>query len=260
MGNINIPDSYIICATPRSGSTLLCDLLTDTLVAGCPDSFFRREDLLEWAGYFTVSVTNWGDDQEFDQPYLSAVLQHGTGGTSIFGMRLMWESLGNLSKRLESFYPDLPNDNARFQAVFGSPLYVHLTREDKVSQAVSRLRAEQSGLWHVAADGTERERLKQGQEPVYDADSLSKIVTKLEEQDAAWSNWFVQQEIQPMCITYEALASNPQAELEAVLAALGLDPAIAETAVPRTAILADSESREWAERFREERISHALTK
>ncbi|BFL83411.1 hypothetical protein LFREDSHE_18610 [Shewanella baltica] len=165
MENMIFSNSYIICATPRSGSTLLCDLLTDTQVAGCPDSFFRREDFLEWASYFDVSVTNWGNEQEFDQSYLTAVLQEGTGGTSIFGMRLMWESLGELSKRLASFHPGLPNDNARFQAVFGSPRYVHLIRENKVAQAVSRLKAEQSGLWHLGADGTERERLKFGQAP-----------------------------------------------------------------------------------------------
>lgn len=255
MENMIFSNSYIICATPRSGSTLLCDLLTDTQVAGCPDSFFRREDFLEWASYFDVSVTNWGNEQEFDQSYLTAVLQEGTGGTSIFGMRLMWESLSELSKRLASFHPGLPNDNARFQAVFGSPRYVHLTRENKVAQAVSRLKAEQSGLWHLCADGTERERLKFGQAPVYDAGSLAKIVARLEEQDAAWSNWFVQQEVEPICITYEALSDNPLVVLEVVLAALGLDPAIAKTVTPRTAKLADSQSREWAERFREELIN-----
>ena len=33
-------------------------------------------------------------------------------------------------------------------------------REDKVGQAISRLKAEQTGLWHKFSDGTERERLK----------------------------------------------------------------------------------------------------
>ena len=35
--------------------------------------------------------------------------------------------------------------------------YLHLSREDKLAQAVSDLKAEQSGLWHVFTDGSERE-------------------------------------------------------------------------------------------------------
>ena len=139
--------SYIICATPRSGSTLLCDLLTDTGIAGRPNSFFRRESILEWADDFNVSAVEWDEDHQFDQAYLAAVLQEGEAGTPVFGMRLMWESVAELSKRLESFYPVLPSDSARFRSAFGSPRYLHLTREDKVAQAVSLLRAEQSGLW-----------------------------------------------------------------------------------------------------------------
>ena len=33
--------SYLVCATPRSGSTLLCELLKDTGVAGRPEEYFE---------------------------------------------------------------------------------------------------------------------------------------------------------------------------------------------------------------------------
>ena len=244
--------SYIICSTPRSGSTLLCDLLADTGVAGRPDSFFRRQSIPWWAHHFNVSIAGWADEHEFDQLYLSAVHQQGSGRTQFFGMRLMWESVGDLSKRLRSLYPGLASDNASFRSAFGQPFYVYLSREDKVAQAVSRLRAEQTGLWHVAADGTERERLKPGQAPDYDAHGLAEQVVELEGQDAAWMNWFVRQRIQPMRITYEELSTEPQIALASVLSALGLDPAIAETVEPRTSKLADNKSHEWVTRFRAE--------
>ena len=41
-------DSFILCATPRTGSTLMCDLLTATRVAGAPDSFFMRDPGPVW--------------------------------------------------------------------------------------------------------------------------------------------------------------------------------------------------------------------
>jgi len=247
--------SYIICATPRSGSTLMCDLLDDTGIAGHPDSFFRCQSIPWWAQHLNVSITDWADEHGFDQSYLAAVLKHGAGKTQMFGMRLMWKSVDGLSKRLGALYPDLPSDSCRFRSAFGPPIYVHLSREDKVAQAVSRLRAEQTGLWHVAADGTERERLKPALAPIYNARDLSEQVAELEEHDAAWLSWFTEQKIQAQRVTYEALSANPQSALATVLAALGLDPAIAETAKPRTAKMADNESREWATRFRVERRS-----
>jgi LPS sulfotransferase NodH len=33
--------SYLVCATPRSGSTLVCHALTETGVAGHPEEYFE---------------------------------------------------------------------------------------------------------------------------------------------------------------------------------------------------------------------------
>ena len=33
--------SYLVCATPRSGSTLLCHLLDETGLAGHPEEYFE---------------------------------------------------------------------------------------------------------------------------------------------------------------------------------------------------------------------------
>ena len=126
-------------------------------------------------------------------------------------------------------------------------------REDKVAQAISRLRAEQTGLWHKFSDGTERERLKSGHQSAYNAHVLSRLVATLEEHDAAWATWFIQQNLEPLCITYETLSSEPQAVLASVLCALDLDPTIAESVRPRSVKMADSKSQEWATRFRIEK-------
>lgn len=108
-------------------------------------------------------------------------------------------------------------------------------------------------MWHVDSDGTERERVRPGQAATYDGDALMQLVTELEDHDAAWGRWFARQGVVPLSITYEMLASRPQASLAHILSALGQDPAIAATVEPRTARLADNESREWVARLRSER-------
>src|SRR5205814_9813031 len=42
-------DAYLLCGTPRTGSTLLCGLLRSTDVAGRPESYFRLPDEQAWA-------------------------------------------------------------------------------------------------------------------------------------------------------------------------------------------------------------------
>ena len=53
------------------------------------------------------------------------------------------------------------------------------------------------------------------QAPAYDAQLIAKKVAYYEQHDAAWINWFAQQNIQPVRITYEALSDNPQAKVYA---------------------------------------------
>lgn len=189
---------------------------------------------------------------DFDCSYIDAVMEAGRGGTDVFGLRLMWESVDELSRRLDALFPGLKDDLARFHTAFGPMLFIHLSRTDKVSQAVSRVKAMQTGLWHVASDGTERERTGPAQDAVYDRDCIGKYVEELTVQDRAWTHWFVDNQIEPMRLTYEALCQEPKGDLESMLSALGLDPAIAAAIEPKTAKMSDVESQNWAARFRAE--------
>ncbi|MDP3897052.1 MAG: Stf0 family sulfotransferase [Mesorhizobium sp.] len=242
--------AYILCATPRSGSTLLCDMLAATGVAGRPHSFFRQEDIPEWADYWGVPQSDLADDPEFDRAYLAAMLRDGTGDTGVFGLRLMWASVADATRRLDRLHPGLPDAPARFEKAFGPTLYVHLSRRDKVAQAVSRIRAEQSGLWHLGADGTERERTAPPRPAAFDADRIAALVAELQADDAAWNDFFAAHRIEPLRLTYETMAADPQPALANILSALGRDPELARTVHPGTAKLANDTSREWADRFR----------
>jgi trehalose 2-sulfotransferase len=42
-------DSYFVCGTPRTGSSLLLGLLESTGVAGRPQAYFREPDEPLWA-------------------------------------------------------------------------------------------------------------------------------------------------------------------------------------------------------------------
>lgn len=241
--------SYIICATPRSGSTLLCDLLKQTGVAGRPDSFYRRESRDDFVSRFGIAP---GSDLAFDRRFLDAAIRAGNGGTGMFGLRIMWPSMPELQQVLAGLFPAAPTEAARLAAAFGAPLYIHLQRTDRVAQAISRSKAEQSGLWHRHADGSTRELVKDYQAPQYDRAQIESFIAEADEHEAAWRGWFAANAIGPLELTYEELSADPAATLARALSALGRDPAIASRVTIKSGRLADAQSRDWAARYASE--------
>lgn len=238
------PSALIICATPRSGTTLLCDLLAETGVTGVPNSFYRRESVGDFARQLGVD-----DGADFERRYLAAITAEGRGATDLFSMRVMWPSVSDMSETLSSLFPNETTDAGRIAAAFGSALYLFVERRDKVAQAISRIKAEQSGLWHRAADGSVREQGGAYRAPEYDPAAIAASIAETTAHEAEWHGWFAREGITPMTLSYEELSADPQGALARLLDALGRDPAIAERIVPRTAKLADAQSREWADRF-----------
>ena len=244
-------DAYIICTSPRSGSTLLCRLLADTGVAGQPESYFYTPSVADWAEEFGISP-EVGPETVLFRSVLRAAMVRGHGGTDIFGLRQQRCGFGFLCDTLRQVSPEGLTDRQCLEHVFGRILFIHLSREDKLEQAVSLIKAEQSGLWHVAADGSELERTAPHQAPVYDATLIRTQIDSLTAQDAGWRNWFAQEEIAPLCLTYDALSAAPVETVRSVLTALGLDPAHADPVRPGVRKLSDAVSENWIARFRGE--------
>jgi len=227
---------------------MLCDLLAATGVAGRPASYYRAQDITYWADQMQVPAS-LPDGPIFERAYLDALKRYASNGTGTFGLRLMWESAVELETRLAPLFPDAATAAQRFALAFGAPVYLHLSRGDKLAQAISRLKAEQSGLWHRAADGSVREGRDTLGQPAYDFAALQGFIAEAQADDDAWNKWFASHGVTPYPIAYEALAADPQSVLRGVLDALGRDPAMAEQLTPRTARLADAISAEWAARF-----------
>jgi LPS sulfotransferase NodH len=251
------PDrSYFICATPRSGSTLLCKSLAATGVAGRPEEYFER---LRHSGlprepreYFEgtadpgvlalLAPTRIGDVAAADLArVLPRSLREGTTPNGVFGAKLMWGYFGDLLARLGT----TPDGTAleALTACFGPLAWIHVTRGDKVAQAVSLWRALQTRAWS-AGDAPQAP-------PVYDARGIGHLHDQLTEQDAAWQAWFAANGIRPLVVEYERFAAEHTATLRGVLAHLGLEvERIPDPPIDRQG---DARSDRWVARFNEEK-------
>lgn len=244
--------SYILCTSPRSGSTLLCKLLSATGVSGHPGSYFHEPSLAAWREDLNVDVMREEGERALLHRIFATAIEKGTRGTDLFGLRLQRHSFDFFMKQLAILHPDGASDLARLEAAFGKTLFIHLTRTDKVDQAVSFVRAEQSGLWHKAPDGTELERLSEPQPLEYDPVALQECHDRFTRFDLEWTDWFASEGISPLRMTYEDLAADPQAALRQVLEHLGCDGSEADNVVPGVAKLADATSADWITRFRQD--------
>ena len=244
--------SYVMCGTPRSGSTMLCEMLWATRAAGRPNSYFREQDIASWADAWHVLHTEGRETAQFDHAYLQAMLREGRADTGVFGVRIMWASMQDTLRRLRRANQHDGDARTQFALAFGNPLFIHVSRQDKVAQAVSRLRAEQSGVWHLNADGSILEGAQAPGALVYDRDRLAGFIRELKEHEAAWNKFFTQNGIEPLRLEYETTTAAPKQALRQILVQLGVDPGKAEMVPVPTAKMADGLSADWIRRFRDE--------
>jgi len=245
-------DAYIICTSPRSGSTLLTQLLRASGVAGYPRTPFHKGSVIDWARMKGIDVGPGVAPGARTRAAIAAARTAGKGETAVFGTRLQRHSFAPFVADMATAYPEGATDLARIEAAFGKTLFIHLTRPDKLAQAVSVVRATQTGLWHMAPDGREIERLAPPADPVFDAEAIRTEKDTFDAYDRDWRAWFRSEGISPLKVTYDALSDDPIGTLRHILKALGADATQADSVEVGVKKLADTLSAEWIARYQAE--------
>lgn len=234
--------AYVICGTPRSGSTMLCSLLKSTGIAGRPESYFREPDLAARAARWGIP---YGEDFDFAAFVRSAVAA-GTTRNGVFGVRVMWGTMEQIVDRLKARYVSCGDTHAvtdLLQRAFDAPVrFLYLHRQDRIGQAVSWARAEQTGYWHPGD--------RAAATPYFDFEQIASLVDEIGQHNNAWRSWFDQSGIEPYEISYEKLSNDPVGTTRAVLAHLGLSVADSDDIKFDDKRQADKLNAEWIARYR----------
>lgn len=229
---------YLLCGTPRTGSTLLCGLLTSTGVLGRPQSWFREPDEVDIARKLGVPVAR-GRPADY-RHYVRAVGVDGRTPNGVFAARVMWGSLNHVVAGLAG--PDEACDLDVLQDALGPLAVVHLRRTDIVAQAVSWCRAEQTGFWQ-RGDIVHRE-------PSEDARQLLEFVRTIRDHEKAWRDWFGLNGVQPVELTYEGLVDDAADAVGRVVDRLGVVLPHGWRPRPADTRQADDLNRRWAAALR----------
>lgn len=208
--------SYLILATPRSGSYLCCESLINTHLAGYPTEYFgplQTMALLKRLG--TSNSAEW----------LAWIIKKGTTPNGVFGGKIIWQFHEDLVDRLRAIagYEKLSMPEV-LSTAFPNLRYIWMTRRDKVRQAISYWKAIQTNTWigisgedwqanlpKIANERANMSNLRMAnrlwtsptKDPIFDYQAIERLRQGLEEDEAEIQQYCARFGIQPFKVVYE---------------------------------------------------------
>jgi LPS sulfotransferase NodH len=274
--------SYLICATPRSGSTLLCAALDDTGIAGHPEEHF--EVLLETGqprqprDYFQRSNDPevWAllDDPEFrdvlgeyggrysEHPaqrdpswrppeferLREEALYKGTTANGVLGTKIMWayfRDFVRLARRTSA--PDARPCEVPSAILPNLQRFVWMHRRDTTRQAVSLWKALQTQQWRRDSDEDVG-----GQGLRFSYAAVDHLKLRIDEHNTAWQDFFDGCGVEPMEVVYEEFVEDYEGTVLWLLEGIGVPiPENFALTEPKMRRQADELSEEWARLYNE---------
>ena len=215
--------SYLVCSIPRSGSSLLCELLAGTGVAGAPAEFFHPDKMAVLRERWAVATLD---------EYMRELLARKTTPNGVFGAKAHWGQ-----------YKPLFGDSDP-RAVLPQPRLVFITRRDRLRQAISWVRALQTRKW------AHQDRPMVERPAVFDQEHITQKLGRVSREEEVWESLFDRHGIVPQRVVYEEFVEAQEETVRAVLETLGIDvPADLHVPPPVLDRQADEVSDEWVERY-----------
>ena len=186
--------NYIICSTPRSGSTLLCRALWETGQAGFPHEYFHSTE------HMPILMKRWHTKDFYT--YLQALKKKRSTQNGVFGCKVHFQQYQHQlqDKKLHNFLP-----NSQF---------IYIRRKDHLRQAISLARGIQTKQW--CSDEIAQHP------PVFDRILIDECLKRISYEEKSWENFFETHHIPPMRITYEDFITAYAETIKMVLQHIGV--------------------------------------
>ncbi len=176
--------NYIIFFVPRSGSTLLTELLVRTGVLGNPQEWLNKHCFGQFKqkyGYNTSAL----DD------YIRTVKKEQRTENRVFGMEMAHHQF-NILEGEEQLWSHFDQ----------STRVIFLRRENVLDQAVSFYKSRKTDIWHLWSEQPDLEPV------AYDRAEMIKSFKTIVNEEINLINLFIRKKIKPLIITYEEINAS----------------------------------------------------
>ena len=217
---------YLIAITPRSGSSLLTELLSATNVAGNPEEWFNPSNL---QGILENCPCNNIDD------YLTFLKTAQTTSNGIFGAEASFFQLRLVLAEI------------KFRTLFPASNFscIYLSRKDFIRQGISLYKAVASGFFHAFQHG----KNKDNSQVDYSSEEVKKWIVHILHQEAHWEQFFIQNKLSPMRIYYEDLTSDYRDVVSQVLSYLDIECSVEMPTAVKNKKISDKSSELYYDRI-----------
>jgi trehalose 2-sulfotransferase len=194
--------AYSILFTPRSGSSWLTSILTQTKAMGTPSEWFNPE--------LMPSSSRAKGARNLDQ-FVGAISRHDIHG-NIFGFEITHHQLRTVF-----------GSDQNFMAYFPNTLFFWLIRKDIVAQGVSLDKMVQTNVSHASNyDASEIENSDRSYD--YDAGRIRKWISHIHSAELASEKMIADFNLAPVRLSYEQITqAGAQKVIELFAAKLGLE-------------------------------------
>jgi len=212
----------VICSTQRSGSTFLCQSFAE-YGWGLP-----RE-------YFIPLIRALRKNEEYD--YKGSLARIGIKSTvnNVSAVKVMANYLVNIEKVLNIDSGKSSIDNIHrinkgkavfpfdaFNEYYSDAIWIWLRRENTVKQALSRIKARKTKIYHSTDLGVINRNDHSDKTISVNDKVLDKEIFKISSENAIWKEYFDVHKITPVKISYEELAEDKSRIMSELSKKMGL--------------------------------------
>ncbi len=239
--------TYTIWFSQRNGSSLLCEGLKSTGIAGKVEEHFHKSpdqrliDLFQVPDYKTLQQKIWEN----------GMTSNGVYGIKINAPRKEKDPIIEELKKIPAAPSDNPSNFGVWNAVFPNCKHIFLTRRNKVRQAVSWWKAIVSEEWHRIR----KKSMPYSPEEIigkYDFEAIKHLLIETILREARIQAFLEEGNVVPLTIVYEDFIKDYEATIRKVISFLDVEEMDYTIAQPYYEKLADEVSDVWVERFRVE--------
>ncbi len=182
---------YLICSSPRCGSTLLGQMMYDTKIMGDPLEYFNPS-------YLNAYFRRFGGNEESVEGIVSKLETIRTSPNGKFGIQIHFRHFVDLFKSAES--PAAVDFLNSFDRI------IFMRRHDRMAQAISLYRARTTGIWSSLENDFRAKKgcsTKNLPDTPFDPVRISECLYWISAQDSGWMNLFNKIDIPFFEIYYE---------------------------------------------------------
>ena len=212
----HLKQSYIVCSTGRSGSTLLCKTLEKLGCCGKPLEYFHHN---------TVERLQLNDNPDNFISYCNSILEEGLTDNGTFGIKMHWWQMSDFLKMArKSLELSGKKDVEILNYIFPNLQFIYIRRKNLTKQAVSTVIALQTKQWSKPKENEQTRKTSDLTKQLkFQPLKIYHWEKKFADQNRRWQQFLRENNLEFRELVYEDFVDNFVPEIEKIISYLGVD-------------------------------------